>query len=242
MTREVGDTIAGIELTDEGKRPIKSIDFVNGENRVNALHDPVRIQILQILREGIEDYVTKETSDANRMVLTITKSVVRRHALSVTELIQISKETEEQDLLTKNQLYHHLPILIENGFVIEYGTVTTGKRTTKYYRRTADNFVTFGLHYGPKKFRDSLRKEILEALPVFKVDMSEVEKKELVNLLVETEALRLKWASIIEELVQGDVTDPKAIELFERFLWVYATGQDEYREMLDRLREVLFSH
>ncbi len=241
MTVEVGDTIKGIELTPEGKRSIKSIDFVSGETRTGALHEPVRIQILQMLREGIDDFVTDETADSQRMVLTITKQAVKRHALSVTEMIQISEGVEGYEKLTKNQLYHHIPILLENGFIIEYGTVTTGKRTTKYYRRTAENFVTFGLHYGPKKFKDSLRKEILDALPVFKVNRSSEENKELVDLLVETESHRLKWANVIENLVQGDVTNPKAIELFEWFLWVYATGQEEYRDMLDRLREVLFS-
>ncbi|MFW9919326.1 MAG: hypothetical protein ACFFED_06990 [Candidatus Thorarchaeota archaeon] len=240
MTLEVGDTIKGIELTPEGKKPVKSIDFVSGESRINALHDPVRIQILQMLREGIDDFVTTETADNKKMVLTITKSVIKRHALSVTELIQLSNREEGYESLTKNQLYHHLPILMENGFVIEYGTVTTGKRTTKYYRRLAESFVTFGLHYGPKRFKDALRKEISGALPVFNVDKSPSELEELVELLVDTEALRLKWANVIENLVQGDVTDPKAIELFEWFLWVYATGQDEYKEMLDRLRASLF--
>lgn len=241
MTHEVGDTIKDIELTQEGRQPMRSIDFVNGESRVSALHDPVRIQILQMLREGIDDYVTNETKDGEKMILTITKSLVKRHALSVTEMIHTAKNAEGYEKLTKNQMYHHLPILEENGFIIEYGTVRTGQRTTKYYRRTADNFVTFGLHYGPKKFKDAIRKEIQDALPVFKVDRPSENQKELVDLLVETEVLRLKWAKVIEDLVQGDVTDPKAIELFGWFLWVYATGQNEYVQMLDKLRKVLFS-
>ncbi len=241
MNSEVGDSIRGIELTDEGKQPIKSIDFVNGEERVNALQDPVRIQILNMLREGVDDTITSETTDDKKLVITITKTMVKRHALSVTELIHLSKSSDDYDTLTKNQLYHHLPILQEHGFIIEYGTTTTGKRTTKYYRRVAENLVTFGLHYGPENLRKALREEIKNALPVFKVHKSREETQEILDLLVKTELTRLKWANVIEDIVQGDVTDPKAIELFETFLWVYATGQSEFRQTLDKLRSVLFS-
>lgn len=240
MTQELGDTVKEIELTDEGKKPIKNIDFVTGMDRISALHDPVRIQILQMLREGIDDSVTTERADDDALVLTITTTQVKRYALSVTELIQRAKTREEYDILTKNQLYHHLPILIEHGFVCEYGTVTKGKRTTKYYRRTADRFVTFGLHYGPKKFRQAIRKEIVDALPVFRIRMTDSEREKLVDLLVETEAMRVKWASALENIVQGDVTDPKGIEMIEWFLWVYATGQPEYQDLLNKLRKSLF--
>jgi DNA-binding transcriptional ArsR family regulator len=240
MASEVGDTIKEIKLTKEGKSPVKSIDFVSGEDRVKALHDPVRLQILRILREGIDDTVSTEMVDGKALVLTITKQQVKRHALSITELIRLSGESNGNENLTKNQIYHHIPILIEYGFITEYGTVTTGKRTTKYYRRVADNIVTFGLHYGPKKFRSALRKEIKDALPVFRIQTANEKKDELLDLLVESEVMRLKWANVIESIVQGDVTNPKAIELFEWFLWVYATGQNEFMQSLDKLRHALF--
>jgi len=238
MTLELGDTIKHIELTKEGKQQTKSIDFVSSDERVKALEDPVRIQILQMLTDGIDDTITTESVDDTALVVTVTTRQVKRHALSTTELIRLSEENDDYDPLTKNQVYHHLPVLIEHGFVFEYGTVTTGKRTTKYYKRTSDTFVTFGLHYGQEKLQRALKKEIKDALPVFKFECPEGE--ELSNQRVEAEIIRLNWAKEIEKIIQGDVTNRKAIELFDWFLWVYATGQEEFMQQLDKIRNALF--
>lgn len=238
MASELADTIKHIKLTDESTKLTKDIDFVSGDERVKVLQDPVRIQILHMLKDGIDDTITTESVDDTALVLTIITKQVKRHELSTTELIRLSKENDDYESLTKNQIYHHLPVLIDHGFVMEYGTVTTGKRTTKYYRRTADTFVTFGLHYGPKKLQNALRKEIKDALSVFKFVCPSGE--DFLNHLVETEVMRLNWANEIEKIIQSDVTNPKAIELFEWFLWVYATGQDEFMERLDKIRNALF--
>ncbi len=55
---ETADALAGIELTEEGKRPQKEIEFVTDEERARELADPVRRQILRVLRTGIEDTQT----------------------------------------------------------------------------------------------------------------------------------------------------------------------------------------
>lgn len=234
------DALRGIELTEEGKEPQKDTDFVSAEDRVRVLHDPVRLQILQILREGIEDTQTEESFNDTTGVLLTRQQIVRRDILSVIEIVKISKESESYSPITKNQLYHHLPKLIGAGFVIKYGIVTKGKRTTDYYRRTAENFVTFGLHYDPKEFKRAIRKETKEVLPVFKLNLTKAQEKMFLNLIVDLEAMRLKWAGKIEQLVEEDITNRKAVEMFEWFLWVYATGQNEYLDLLGEVRSILF--
>lgn len=236
----VPDGIEGIELTDAGKKPMRRVDFVGDEDRAAVLRDPVRLQILQMLRDGIEDKMVKEFHDEELGERIIRERIVHRNELSVYEILRLAKEKEEYTPLTKNQVYHHLPRLIDGGFVVKYGVVRTGKRTTDYYRRTAENFVTFGLHYDPAEFKSAVREEVRNALPVFDLPLSEDEMKQLIDMLLDTEVMRLRWAGKIEKLVRADVTDPKEIEIFDWLLWVYATGQPEYTEILDRTRSLLF--
>jgi DNA-binding transcriptional ArsR family regulator len=234
------DTIRDIQLTEEGKKPPKKVDFVYGEDRVKILHDPVRLLILQILRDGIEDILTEESFDESTGVHLTKKQTVKRQILSVHEIIKASKKSDSYDELTKNQIYHHLPLLVDGGFVAKHGIVTKGKRSTDYYRRTAGNFVTFGLHYDPEKYSPAIRKEIEETLPVFKLDLSKDEKKTLTELVVHAEVMRLKWAGKIEDLVVEDIADNKPIEMFERLLWIYATGNKEFLETLSEIRSLIF--
>ncbi len=241
LVREATDSITEIELTEEGKRDQKGIDFVHEEERVRVLHDPVRLQILQMLRDGIEDTITDESFTEATGEKLIRQRIVKRHALSVLDLIRLSEKIESYDTLTKNQIYYHLPKLIGAGFVAKYGVVTTGKRTTDYYSRTAENFVTFGLHYDPKRYQEAVRNEIASALPVFRLDMSEEQKGQLLDLIVQAEVMRLKWAGKIEDFVEEDITSAKPVEMFEWFLWVYAIGEKEYLSILQDIRKILFS-
>jgi hypothetical protein len=234
------DTIRDIQLTEEGRIPPKKVDFVHGEERVKILHDPVRLLILQIFRDGIEDTLTEESFDESTGVHLTKRQTVKRQILSVHEIIKVSKSSDSYNELTKNQIYHHLPLLVEGGFVAKHGTVTRGKRSTDYYRRTAGNFVTFGLHYDPEKYSPAIRKEIEEALPVFKLNLSKEEKKALTEMIVHAEIMRLKWASIIERLVIEDIADNKPIEMFERLLWIYAIGNEEFLETLNEIRSLIF--
>ncbi|MHA1943633.1 MAG: hypothetical protein ACW96M_04465 [Candidatus Thorarchaeota archaeon] len=234
------DTIRDIELTDAGRKPPKKVDFVHGEERVKILHDPVRLLILQILRDGLDDTFTEESFNEETGVQLTKKQTVKRQILSVHEIIKVSKESASYDNLTKNQIYHHLPLLVDGDFVAKHGTVTRGKRTTDYYRRTAGNFVTFGLHYDPEKYSPAIRKEIEEALPVFKLNLSKDEQKALTELVVHAEVMRLKWAEKVERLVVDDIADDKPIEMFERLLWIYATGNEAFLDTLSEIRSLIF--
>ncbi|NHJ13049.1 MAG: hypothetical protein EAX95_05195 [Candidatus Thorarchaeota archaeon] len=235
------DRIKDIELTEAGKKPIRKVDFVHGEKRVQILHNPVRLLILQILRDGIEDTLTEESFDKETKTLHTRQQKVKRQVMSVLEIIRVSKKSESDNTLTKNQMYHHLPLLEDGGFVVKHGTVTKGKRTTDYYRRTAENFVTYGLHHDPEKYSSAIEKEIVSALPPFKFDLAKNERTELTKLLVDAEVMRLKWAPLIESLVTEDIANNKPIELFDRLLWIYATGQADFLEILNEIRSLVFT-
>jgi DNA-binding transcriptional ArsR family regulator len=234
------DAIRDLELTKAGRRAPKKVDFIQGEERVRILHDPVRLLILQILRDGIEDTLTEESFDEETGVRLTKQQTVTRRIMSVHEIIKISKDSDSFDRLTKNQIYHHLPLLVDGGFVVKHGVVTRGKRTTDYYRRTAGNFITFGLHYDPEKYSPTIRKEIEEALPVFNLDLTEEEKKVVSELIVHAEVMRLKWAGKIEVLVAEDIADNKPIEMFDRLLWIYALGNEKFLKTLDEIRSIIF--
>jgi len=235
------DTIREIELTELGKKPLRKIDFVHGEKRVQILHNPARLLILQILRDGVDDTLTEESFDKNTQILHTKRQVVKRHALSVLEIIKISKN-DSYDTLTKNQIYHHLPLLEEGGFVVKHGIVTKGKRKTDYYRRTAENFITYGLHFDPEKYSKAIKKDIASALPVFEFNLSKEETQELAELLVNAEVMRLKWAPMVENLVIDDIADDKLVEMFDRFLWIYSIGQNDFLQVISEIRSLVFKN
>jgi DNA-binding transcriptional ArsR family regulator len=233
------DTLRDIKLTKRGNEPQKKIDYINDEERVKILHDPVRIQILSILNNGIEDKITTESFDESTGERVIREKIVIRNIMSVHEIMNKAKESEETDELTKNQMYHHLPILVDGNFVIKYGVVTKGGRSTDYYRRTANNFVTYGMHYDPDGFHKTIYQETKDALSLFCFDFTREYHEEFLQLIVKAEKLRLKWVKEVQKKVQSDITESKAVELFDWLLWIYATGDQEYIETIDRIRNLI---
>jgi DNA-binding transcriptional ArsR family regulator len=240
MSESETDTIRGIEIVGNATNPPKRVEFLHRKERVDALHHPARLQILQILKEGIEDTITTESYDEDTKERIIRQIVQKRHCLSVFEMIKLSKEIDGSKPLTKNQIYHHLPEMIDAGLIELYGVVRKGKRTTDYYRRTADNFVTFGLHYEPEKYREAVMRETEESLELFNLNLSDAERKKFLSLAVKAELLKLEGAEAVENLVRDDITDSKAVELLDWFLWIYATGKKEYLSVLDQVREIIF--
>ncbi len=236
------DTIKGIDLQNKTNRPVKRVEFLHNKDRVSAMHHPARLQILQILREGIDDTITTETFDKETRERVIRQLVIKRNALSVNEIIKISKEKKEFEPLTKNQLYHHIPEMVKADLIELYGVLRKGKRTTDYYRRTAGNFVTFGLHYEPDKYRDAVKKNREESLALFNLNLSESDKQKFLDLAIQSELMKLEGAKAVEKLVSDDIAENKAVEMLEWFLWVYATGKEEYCDLLKQVRKIIFGN
>jgi DNA-binding PadR family transcriptional regulator len=242
-TTEITDSLEGIVLTKEGKEPQKELVFVTSEERAEVLDEPVRYNILQTLRKGIEDTVTTKKVDEETGDTIIRQKVVTRDALSVVEIVKLSpKCCIEGEEITKNQVYHHLPKLIEHGYVIKYGTTTTGKRSTDYYRRTAKGFMLTTGAWGTeeKRIREKLEGFTDKMLETFNLKISKEKREELVNLSVKRAQMQHKWRTKIAEMVNLDIATKETLSMYEMLLDYYSVGFKEYMDTILRIREILF--
>ncbi|MHA1654726.1 MAG: hypothetical protein ACTSVT_12150 [Candidatus Thorarchaeota archaeon] len=236
------DTLRGIELTEEGRRPQREIVFVTDEEMTHVLDDPVRMAIIKILKKGVPDTITTKTRDEETGDLIIRQREVRRHALSVIEIVKLSAEDEEVDEITKNQVYHHLPKLIEAGYVIKYGTVTTGKRTTDYYRRTAKGFVIASspVRIDVRVIKKKAQQAVERIDKVFDLQLTADDKSKLVDLIIASERIEAKGRARIARMIKGDVVDSDVLELYNFLLNVYSCGMDDWLRTQREIRKILF--
>jgi len=241
-TDRLVDTLEGIELTEEGKQPQREIVFVTDEDRARLLDDPVRIAILKVLRKGMPDTITTRFRDEKTGDLIIRQREVQRHALSVLEIVRMSEEDPDVDSVTKNQVYHHLPRLIEGGFVIKYGTLTTGKRTTDYYRRTAKGFVIVPHVYrtDSKLLKKHMSQMIQRLERVFGISLSQEERKEFTSLMVRLSRIEAQAGREVAKKVTGDILDTEILDLYDFLRRVRASGHPDWMPLQNRLREMLF--
>jgi DNA-binding transcriptional ArsR family regulator len=241
MPQEEGDALAGIQLTPEAKKPQKELELITDEKRAAVFSEPARRQMIAVLRKGIDDEITTEEFNKETSERIIRKRNVKRYAMSVVEIVKASVEAEKSEGLTKNQVYHHLPALIEAGLVIKYGTVTTGKRTTDYYRRTAKGFVIAAPTGANEK---EARKEMVEKcermVKVFHLGLPEGRKDELIDLCMKAETLANSWTAKIGEHISEDVADPEILEMYRWLAEVYAVGSPEYLDYAKKIRKILF--
>jgi hypothetical protein len=240
----VFDSIAGIELSKEVEASQRQAVFITDVNTAMEFEQPVRIAILTILSRGIPDTTTSESVDEHTGGRIVVKSYVTRNALSVNEIVNMSKKHDDIQDLTRNMVNHHLPRMIDMGFVQRYGTLRTGKRTTDYYQRVAKQYVVTmeTPHFGSEFLltRETLR--IDRTLKAFNIDISKSERKELTDLLVKCELLKDRWRKDIAALVRNDVTEPEVVNMYHWLLDAYATGSKEYMQLFSRIREILFKN
>ena len=236
------DKLEGIVLTKKGKAPQKEIVFVTDEEKASVLDEPVRLHILQVLRSGIEDKITTRTTDENGDTI-IRIRIVQRNALSVLEIVTQSVECCGPEIdISKNKVYHHLPILEEEGYVVKFGTVTSGKRTTDYWRRTAKGFILTKGEWigGSGTYTKKMTPFIETMLETFDLKVSEGQKKELLDLMVKRAVMQLEWRTKIAELVKGDVADKMILDQYETLVDYYSLGSKEYVDNIMKIRGILF--
>ncbi len=237
MVEQIPDSLQGIKLTPEGKTPQEDMVLIRDPDEWDFCTDPVRRQILKILRNGIEDVVTSETFDQKSGERVIRQKIVTRNALSVVEIVKLSAEDDPANVLSKNQVYHHLPKMIEGGYIVKYGTITTGKRTTDYYRRTAKAFMCFPT---PKQVDVKEYEEVMtNHLKGFNFGLSKQDQQKVVKLFIELELLRLKHSEKVTSAVIGDVIDRKKADAIDLFIWIYALTNPEVVKLLDEIRAYL---
>lgn len=231
----------GIQLTPEGKKPQRELEVITDDKRAAVFSESARRRIIAVLRKGIDDEITTEEFNKESNERIIRKKNVKRYAMSVVEIVKASAEPGKSEALTKNQVYHHLPALIEAGLVVKYGTVTTGKRTTDFYRRTAKGFVIAASTGANEK---EARKEIMEKCErmskVFHLDVPEARKDELIDLCMKADTLITSWTAKLGEHISEDVADPEILDMYRWLLEVYSVGSPEYMEYAKKIRKIVF--
>ncbi len=237
---ELTDSLKGIELTAMGKIPVEKSRRIARDDQI--LTEPARGIILRILRRGIDDTLTEERIDDDGTTKIIIQKKVTRNALSVSEIVKISKNFEEgKNPLTKSQVYHHLPILIDGDYVIHYGTISTGKRTTEYYRRTAEIFIFESYPAkDKKKLRESMACIIDDVISYFKFDVTPEEREELINLSMETTVIEHESYQKIIPLADGDLADPNFENILRAVIATHSAGSDDWVKARRRMREIFF--
>ena len=216
---------------------------MTNDGMAEVLDELVRFNILQVLRKGIEDTLTTKIIDEETGDTIIRLKIVKRNALSVVEIVKKSPECcSDGEEVTKNQVYHHLPILVKYGYVIKYGTVTTGKRTTDYYRRTAKGFMLTKGAWGTekKRIREKLEGFTDKMLETFNLDLSKEKRAELIDLSVKRTQLQHEWRTKIAEMVSLDVANKEILNMYEMLLDYYSVGSKEYMDTIYKIRNILF--
>ena len=231
------DTLKTIEPPLSKAPPVGEFEFVTDESRVKELDDPVRLAILRVLRKGIDDKKTEEQDDGVIII-----RPVKRRSLSVVEIVKMSKQYEGLDDITKNQVYHHLPKLIDNKYVIKVGTVTKGGRTTDYYRRTAKGFVLVTSLLGAdEKLLHKKSTEYNERmLKVFDINLTEKQKEELVELRIEAYRKEVDGRAQIAKMIRSDVADKDVLSMFDFLVTMFAMGSEDYIDIHKKMRALLF--
>ena len=245
LSYELTDTLAGIELTEEGLvdgNPLvpEGQKIVRDEEIGKIMLEPVRSKIMKLLHEGIKDTLTKEEFDEESGERIIREKTVKREALSVAEIVNLSEERFPDDSISKNQVYHHLPLLIEGGYVVKFGTVTKGKRTTDYYIRTHCGFI-IATEPSDKEYAQQKAKKRLEGmLRSFALKLDDGKRAELENLMAKVLHIWLGASEEITGMVTGDVADKSLIEAYNWLLDVYAVDNQEYIKLMKKIRKIIF--
>lgn len=236
------DTLKTIKLTREGKKPPLELKYVQNPEDGEILREDARDTILGILRKGIPDTSTSEEIDEDTgQKLDITRHL-SRHALSIVELARLSSDPDySKKPITKSQVIHHLPILIDHGYVIKYGTVTTGKRTTDYYRRTSNLFVFANLpRANDTEFREAYKHDISRMRDVYNLKFDKAIEKELVDLFIKSSKLMRVGRERIIRNARSDIAKFSDVELYSRLYMIYSFKSEEWIEIYKRIREIIF--
>ncbi|MHA1907476.1 MAG: hypothetical protein ACW98Y_09300 [Candidatus Thorarchaeota archaeon] len=252
MVNDIPDSLRGIKLTKEGEVPMTEIELVKRQSRADFLLNPIRASIVQILREGVTDYITSETIDTESGDRLIREKEISRKAMSAVEIVNRSKEPDNDITpFSLSQAYHHLSKLIEHKFVIKYGTVTKGMRTTDYYRRTANVFVLDRLPSMPAKTNEARMKQSKEQvkrsadriLELFNFELDETGYEKLVDMLARRDIIRLEnevFAKVVE-YTKGDITTYEQYDVFHEVMIYYLMKNDEWVQLSREVHDLFFS-
>lgn len=248
-TSELSDTLKGIEIDKDskGKKLVPyaetpKVMFITDQECAEVIDDEVRYTIIRILRKGIPDTITTEEYNEHTGERIIRQRDITRYEMSVVEIVKMSQERDEIGEISKNQVYHHLPMLIDTGYIVKYGTVTTGKRTTDYYRRTSRGFV-LPKHTTAqdKKHMKQKTKELVERMTkAFDLGLSEEQIQELIALRLKMFELQIESRAKIADLIRSDVADEALLDMYEWLVQIHSAGKKEFQDTILEVRKFIF--
>ena len=236
-----------IEKDSKGKPLIPysetpKVMFITDEERSEVLDDEVRFTIIRILRKGISDTLTTREHNEETGERIIRQRDITRHEMSVIEMVKMSEERPEIEPLTKNMCYHHLPILIKAGYIVKYGTVTTGKRTTDYYRRTSRGFVLpkYSTAQDKKHMKKKTSEHITRMAKAFDLGLTNEQIEDLIALRLKLYELQTDSRKEIADLVRSDVADDALLDMYEWLVEIHSAGKKEFHDTILAIRKFLF--
>ncbi len=242
MNADLPVAISGIELTVQGKKPQRGAIFITDIELASEFEQEPRLSISQILGRGIPDIVVEVSVDETTGIKSTKETPTTRYALSISEIVELSKRHNDLKVVTRNQVNHHIRKLEELGFVHKYGTLWIGKRAIDYYRRSSKYVVVTMAtpNFDEGFLLDREGKRMDSTLEVFNITLDSKDRKEVVKLLTKSELLKDSWRGMIAGLVRDDVTDPEVVSMYHWLLDAYAMGNEEYIEIWRKIRQILF--
>lgn len=243
MEAQLPNSLSKIVLTEEGSKPQRGAIFINDIQLASEFEQEPRLTISRILSQGISDAIINTVKDRKTGVRTITEIPTTRFAMSVSEIVKVSQESDDFSSVTRNQVNHHIRKMEELGFIHKYGTLWIGKRGIDYYRRSSKYVVvTMATPYFDANFLlDREGKQLEKTLEVFNIKLNASEQKEVAKLLAKSELLKDAWRGMISNIVREDVTNPEVVNMYHWLLDAYAMGNDEYVSVWRSIREILFN-
>ena len=242
MNAQLPKSISEIKVTKKGKEPQDGAIFITDIQLATEFEQEPRLTISQILGRGTSDFIVEASVDEQTGVRTTMEIPTTRYAMSVSEIVEMSKKHKDLQSVTRNQVNHHIRRMEELGFIHKYGTLWVGKRAIDYYRRSSKFVVvTMETPYFDRDFLlDREGKRMDKTLGVFNIKLNARARKEVVKLLTKSELLKDSWRGMIADLVRDDVTNPEVVNMYHWLLDAYAMGNAEYIEIWRKIRMIIF--
>ena len=197
------------DKTRSEERADRSVKVVSDPEKIKILVDPMRRKILQTMREGIEN-----EDGTIRKEITVPE-IARKLGVSAPKC------------------YHHLDLLLENGFVRVAKEEKKKRTSITYYERTAPAFVL------ASTIDEIEREEGIKTEPLmffvnkgFDMNLSDKELEEAQKLIDEYGARRHKTVVQIAKDIKSNIPEDKIRDVLN-LLANYLTSKDE------RCREIL---
>ena len=160
---------------------------IEGPIPSKLVHQEVRSEILDILREGIKEFDESEDQE------------VIRHVLSSKELHKIIKQNLKTKIKLSN-VYFHLHKLEEKGYVEIITSIKEGRHITHYYGRKARLYLWIGEPFEEIKEKSKFQ-NIVDILKHFNPELSLDSIESLLNSLVKS---KKKTHNLIKQWIESN--------------------------------------